>query len=240
MKDVGDVSYIRINSATVEFPLRGLRGGNSDDPRIIRHANGKISIQPLRDLSLEVASGDRIGILGANGAGKTTLLKVVAGILPLSKGSIEISGSLHSVLSIGDGLRSALTGRENTVLRYYFLGEPNGSEIRFVQDVASFAELGDFFDLPISTYSPGMLGRLMFAMSTVVHSDILIMDEWLGVSDADFQSKAAKRLHDLVNANDIFMIASHSRAILKQTTNKIVRLEDGGIKSVIATADLDA
>jgi ABC-type polysaccharide/polyol phosphate transport system ATPase subunit len=211
------VSHIKVDNITVEIPLRGLTGGDSGDPRIVRGKRGHLSIQPLRNLSLDIRSGDRVGLLGANGTGKTTLLKLIAGVIPLSKGT---------------------TGRENAVLRYYLLGEPNGSETAFIEDVQQFAALGDFFDLPISTYSPGMLGRLMFAMSTVMHSDILIMDEWLGVSDAEFQTKAAMRVYGLVNANDIFVIATHSRAILRQTTNKIVTLEGGGIKSITPTSEL--
>lgn len=232
------MSRVELMDVTVEIPLRGLTIGTVQDPRIVKKSLGTFAVRALDRVSFAASPGDRIGILGTNGAGKTTLLRVIAGLLPPASGKICMTGSVHSVLDIGDGLRSALTGRENAQLRYYLLGRPGGSEANFIQDVEEFAQIGDFFDLPATTYSPGMLSRLLFAMSTVKHADIFILDEWLGVADFSFQKRAADRLHQLIKRNDIFIIASHNRDILSETTNRIIVMKQGRIVREVAAEEV--
>ena len=132
-------------------------------------------------------------------------------------------------------MRFALTGRENARLRYHLLGEPGGSEETFVQNVEEFADLGEFFDLPVNIYSPGMLSRLLLAMSTVKHAEILLIDEWIGVTDQTFQKKVWNRIDELIMNNDIFVLASHSRDIIERTTDRTILLEEGRITNRKAT-----
>jgi ABC-type polysaccharide/polyol phosphate transport system ATPase subunit len=228
---------VHLEDVRVEIPLRGLKSVNTSDPRICT-TNGHMSIRALDGLTFHARGGERIGILGSNGAGKTTLLRVIAGLIPASAGRVSTSGKVHAVLNIGDGMRPSLTGRENAELRWHLLGCPLGSVDLFVNDVMDFADLGDFFDLPISTYSPGMVGRLLFAMSTIKQTGIFVLDEWLGVADVNFQDKAAQRLRALIEKNDIFIIASHSRSILQQTTSRTIILEHGRVHSEVASAQL--
>jgi ABC-type polysaccharide/polyol phosphate transport system ATPase subunit len=235
---VSGMSKVSLSRLTVEIPLRGVLHKSGSDPRIIERGRRNVYVRALHDITFEAVSGDRIGIVGSNGAGKSTLLRTIAGLLPPSSGTLTISGSLHGIFSLSDGMRLALTGRENARLQYYLLGEPGGSFEAFISDVESFADLGDFFELPLSTYSPGMMSRLLFAMGTFKHADILLLDEWIGVSDRSFQEKAAQRLHDLVDRYDILFIATHDRNILAQVTEKTIILENGELRDVMASKDI--
>ena len=223
------LSTVSLQSVSVEIPLRGVAHTQGHDARIVQRSSGLV-IRALNNVNLDLQPGVRVGVLGSNGAGMTTLLRAIAGLLPIASGTRLINGSVHGIFTLADGIRPALTGRENSNLRYFLLGEPGGSIEAFVDDVQSFSDLGDFFDLPVSTYSPGMLSRLLFAASTYKHADILLMDEWMGVSDRDFQEKAARRLHSLVDAHDILVIASHDRALLAQVTNQTLFLHNGEIR----------
>jgi ABC-type polysaccharide/polyol phosphate transport system ATPase subunit len=231
------MNEIILDHVSVEIPLRGLRTARGEDPRIARKRGG-LAVRALCDVSFVAKAGDRIGVLGPNGAGKTTLLRVLAGIVPKTSGKLHVVGQVHAIFNLGDGMRFALTGRENARLRYYLLGEPNGSAGAFINNVRAFADLGDFFDLPINTYSPGMLSRLVFAMGTIKHADVLLLDEWIGVADLTFQKKAADRLHDLISRNDIFIIASHNRDILRETTDRVLVMANGIIADVVDSKDI--
>ncbi|MDH3579564.1 MAG: ABC transporter ATP-binding protein [Hyphomicrobiales bacterium] len=226
------MSRIKLENVSVEIPLRGLSHIRHESQRVVRKSNGEIVIHALNDISFEAGPGARVGILGANGSGKTTLLRTLAGVVPATSGHISITGEVHAIFDLSDGMRFALTGRENARLRYYLLGEPGGSEESFVQEVKEFADLGEFFDLPVNIYSPGMLSRLLLAMSTVKHADILLIDEWIGVADQAFQKKVSSRINDLIMSNDVFVLASHSRDIIERTTDHTILLEDGEITRV--------
>ena len=230
--------YVKLTDVSVEIPLRGVTNRLGQDARIQERAGRGLVVSALRNITLEAAAGDRIGIVGSNGAGKSTLLRVIAGIIPPTSGIVNVAGNVHGIFNISDGLRMALSGRENARLRYFMLGEPGGSLVNFIASVEDFAELGKFFDLPISTFSPGMLSRLLFAMSTVKQADILLLDDWIGVADHAFQANAAGRLRDLVATNEIVFIASHDYGILRQVTDRSIVLEQGSIKAVVNSKDL--
>jgi ABC-type polysaccharide/polyol phosphate transport system ATPase subunit len=219
---------VKISNVTVDIPLRGLKSSDlADDPRIVRKRSGKLFLRALDNVSLEVRRGERIGIVGGNGNGKTTLLKLIGGMLPAASGSLEVRGSIRSLLTIGAGTALALTGRQNVHLRYALLGIRKMTLDEYVHDVSTFAELGAFFDLPVGTYSPGMQSRLQFAMSTVEPADILLLDEWMGVADRDFQHKAHDRLVSYIKSNEAFIFASHNDRLLSEMTDRRLRLEKG-------------
>jgi ABC-type polysaccharide/polyol phosphate transport system ATPase subunit len=233
------MSLVKLTDVFVEIPLRGVTGFSSSDPRFRNDPLRGPVVSALRGISLEINPGDRIGLMGANGAGKSTLLRVIAGMIPITAGSTEIKGDVYGIFNIADGVRMSLTGRENARLRHSLLGESSESPDAFIEGARAFADLGDFFELPVSSYSPGMLSRLMFAMSTVSSSDILLLDEWIGVADRVFQEKAAHRLRQLVNANDIVIIASHDPGIIREMTNRVIILDHGRVSRNVKTDEIE-
>ena len=229
---------VRLLNATVEVPLRGVSYSPevSADDRI--HWRGrKLMLRALSGVSLEIKRGERVGILGANGSGKTTLLRLIAGMLPADSGEVLVAGTVRAIITVGAGTVPSLSGRRNAELRHALLSLQATSVDDYVADVAEFAALGAFFDLPVGTYSPGMLSRLQFAMSTVEPADILILDEWLGVADSLFQEKAQLRLMSLIDRSDGFLLASHDENLLRQLTTRIVTLARGKVLSDVSEPD---
>jgi lipopolysaccharide transport system ATP-binding protein len=193
---------------------------------------GHISIEALKNLDLEVVSGDRIGIVGHNGSGKSTLLRLLSGIYEPSSGEIQRSGSISSLVDISLGINPESTGRENIFLRGKLMGLSRKEIDEKIDEIIEFSELGDYINLPVRIYSSGMLLRLAFAVSTSITADILIMDEWLSVGDGSFAERASKRLKELVDNSEILVVASHTRSLIEETCNKVVWLEHGVIKKV--------
>ncbi|PZP25011.1 MULTISPECIES: ATP-binding cassette domain-containing protein [Pseudomonas] len=220
---------VRLVEATVEIPLRGFRqhGPSSGDPRIFRARNGEWRLRALDRVSLEIRRGDRIGVSGSNGSGKTTLLRLLGGLLPLASGTIEHYGSVRPLINIGAGLSQTLTGRQNARLQHGLLDIKSMSPSSFEDNVNEFAGIGDFFDMPVSTYSPGMITRLQFAINTVEPSDLLLLDEWIGVADQDFYQKAQERLQSFIARNEAFVCASHNQVLLNTLTSKRLLIQSG-------------
>lgn len=200
--------------------------------------SGHVSISALSDVNLQLASGDRLGVIGHNGSGKSTLLRLLAGIYEPTSGSIHRSGSIASLVDIAIGINPENTGRENIVLRGKLMGLSKSDLSEKIEEIIEFSELGNFINLPVRTYSSGMLLRLAFAVATSIKADILIMDEWLSVGDGAFAEKAQKRLLDLVNGSEILVIASHSRELIEQVCNKVVWLEQGTVKKIGSASEL--
>lgn len=193
---------------------------------------GHISIEALKNLDLEISSGDRVGIMGHNGSGKSTLLRLLSGIYEPSSGSLERSGSISSLVDIALGINQESTGYENIFLRGKLMGLSKREIEGKIEEIIEFSELGDYINLPVRIYSSGMLLRLAFSVSTSISADILIMDEWLSVGDGAFAERASKRLRELVDSSEILVIASHTRSLIEETCNKVVWLEHGVIKKI--------
>lgn len=193
---------------------------------------GHISIEALKNLDLEIVSGDRVGIIGHNGSGKSTLLRLLSGIYEPSSGEIERNGSISSLVDISLGINPESTGRENIFLRGKLMGLSRKEIDEKIDEIIEFSELGDYINLPVRIYSSGMLLRLAFSVSTSITADILIMDEWLSVGDGSFAERASKRLRELVDNSEILVVASHTRSLIEETCNKVVWLEHGVIKKV--------
>src|SRR5262249_3259859 len=162
-----------------------------------------------QSVTLKVGSGERVGIIGRNGAGKTTLLSILAGITQPTRGTIEVSGSVHAILTIGTVLREEATGRENIFLDGAVHGHAQEASKALAATSIDFAELGEFIDRPVRTYSSGMKARLAFAMGAFTRSDILIIDETLSVGDAQFSRKATRRMKQLTGEGQIVIVVSH-------------------------------
>lgn len=171
-------------------------------------------VHALKQISLEIRPGERVGLLGHNGAGKSTFLKMLAGLYPISSGKREVIGTVRSLFDLSLGFEPDASGRENILYRGLLLGL-SPKFMRSIEDeVVEFAGLGEFIDYPIKTYSAGMQVRLAFAISTAVGGDILLLDEVIGAGDANFMAKAKQRILKLIEQSEILVLASHDFSAL--------------------------
>ena len=230
------VSIIADN-VTVDFPIystphRSLKKSLlkiATGGRISSDAGGAVVVRALDGVSFDLKEGDRLGLTGHNGSGKSTLLRVLAGVYEPTGGSLSVQGRIASLLDISIGMDHEASGLENIFLRGILLGLSKSDIQKKTEEIINFSGLGDFIDLPVRTYSSGMAMRLAFSIATSVEADILLMDEWLSVGDADFVKKAEDRLKALVNKTPILVMASHSPEILKEVCSRVMRLEKGKI-----------
>jgi ABC-2 type transport system ATP-binding protein/lipopolysaccharide transport system ATP-binding protein len=238
------VSFLRLRDVSVEFPiyqgssrsLKKLLLASSTRGNLARDAGDRINVRALSDVSLEIADGDRVALLGLNGAGKTTLLKVLAGVYEPTRGRFLSSGRVSSLLDIQVGLNGDATGHENIILRGMYMGIHPRDMRAQAAAVAEFTELGDYLDMPVRTYSAGMMIRLAFAISTCIPPDILIMDEWISAGDAHFLAKAQRRVEAFVRASSILVLASHSLELVERWCNRGILLHQG---RVLATGPVE-
>jgi lipopolysaccharide transport system ATP-binding protein len=231
------MGYICTQDLVVQFAVYGL-GSRSLKKNLIRAATGgalatdaadRVVVKALDGVSLEFREGERIGVIGHNGSGKTTLLRVLAGIYEPISGALEVRGSVVSMLSITLGMDPDATGLENVSLRGAVMGLSKKETDNIAEQVGDFAGLGDYMYMPLRTYSSGMAMRLAFAISTAVSADIILMDEWLTVGDADFADKSQRRLNELMGSAKIVVLASHDTSVLAKYCTRIIRLDHGQI-----------
>ena len=222
------MAHIKLDQASVEIPIYSNHNRSIKNSLLKNLTKDKVlphSVKALNNITLDLKDGDRLGVMGPNGAGKSTLLRTLAGVYHPTSGSIDVSGSIASLIDISLGMDSEATGYENIRMRGIMMGMKL-KQIKLIEDeIAEFTELGKFLELPIRTYSTGMHMRLGFAVSTTVPADIILMDEWLSVGDSDFLIKAEKRLHDYIQKSSILVIASHSEELISKLTNQTLRLE---------------
>lgn len=186
-------------------------------------------IHALRDISFTIHPGERVALIGHNGAGKSTLLKTIAGLYPISSGKVNVQGNVRALFELSLGFEAEATGRENILYRGLLLGNSPKQMRQLQEEIIDFADLGDFIDYPIKTYSAGMQVRLAFAISTMVSGDLLLLDEVLGAGDAAFMQKAKSKINELVNNAEIMLLASHDFASIKQLCNRALVLHKGEI-----------
>jgi lipopolysaccharide transport system ATP-binding protein len=223
----------------VEFPIyenshRSLKKAvlNLSTGGKIGQDTGKHSIVTALDsLNFRFEEGTRVGLLGHNGSGKTTLLRVLSGVYAPVRGQLKVTGSIASLLDVSMGLDPDATGFENIYLRGILDGLKPAKIRSKIDEIADFSELGDYLNLPVRTYSSGMMLRLAFAISTSIEADIIIMDEWLSVGDAAFSAKAAIRLESLVGKASILVVASHDPSLIQRICNRKITMEHGRIIS---------
>lgn len=235
------MASITLEDVSFWYPVFDVTG-RSLKVSVMRHFGGDrdagvVEVQALSEVSLEVKEGDRIGLIGRNGAGKSTLLKVLAGLVHPQRGGIRISGRVVPLLTRGLGIHPELSGYQNIELPMRLLGA-NEAEIRRARrEVPEWSGLGDFIHLPVRTYSDGMRARLLFAISTAVRGEILVMDEWLSAGDADFVGKAQARLEEMLETTRIVVLSSHSLEIIRKMCNRVCWMERG---QIVMTGPADA
>ena len=216
---------------TINRSLKGSVMASATGGRIASASKNVTVVQALKDISLDIKPGDRVGLLGHNGAGKTSLLRMMAGIYEPTSGLIRVQGRVSSFINLGLGMDLEATGTENILLCGLMFGLEFDEIRRLTPSIGEFSGLGDFLDMPVRTYSSGMSMRLVFSIVTSVHAEILLMDEWLSVGDAEFVEHAEQRLRNLVDSASILVLASHNEEKVKSICNVIVRLEHGEIIS---------
>ncbi len=197
--------------------------------RLQQDSRQRIVVHALRDVSLTLSSGDRLGLIGSNGAGKTTLLRTLAGIYEPVLGRVEVHGRIGALLDPNLGMNAELTGRENIALRGLYNGLSHPAIARLEEDVQDFAELGEFLDLPLRFYSSGMVVRLGFALATAIRPEVLLMDEWFLAGDAAFMDKATARLEAMVRDAEILVLSSHSAPVILDWSTRVIRMDGGRV-----------
>jgi len=223
----------------IEFPVAppnarsfrhlALRTASRVGGRVSKNAGSFQFVQALDDISFSLQQGDRLGLVGHNGAGKTTLIRVLAGIYEPTRGSLRVVGRNVPMFDIGLGMDEEASGYENIRTRGLILGlSPQEIDDR-IPEIAEFAELGDYLELPIRTYSSGMLLRLVFSIAASIHGDIILMDEWIAVGDAQFRKKTHDRLQDITMRSGIVVLASHDHGLLRDTCNLGLYLDGGRV-----------
>ena len=198
--------------------------------RIQQDSRNRVVVQALRDVSFQLRTGDRLGLVGVNGAGKTTLLRVLAGIYEPVLGRVAIEGTMSALLDPNLGMNGDLTGRENIALRGLYSGLSRAAIRVLEDDVQAFSDLGDFLDLPVRLYSSGMVVRLGFALATAIHPQVLLMDEWLLAGDATFMQRAEARLSGMVKGAEILVLSSHVPSYIEAWCTRVLWLDQGRVR----------
>ncbi len=234
------MANIDLHKVSVEFPVYNVHA-RSIKKQFLRFATGgavvkdknersHVVVNALKDISLSLKDGDRVGLIGHNGSGKSTLLRLLARIYEPSSGHLRIDGSVSPMLNISYGIEGEFTGHENINVRGTVLGLTRQQIKEKTAEIAEFSGLGDYLSMPIRTYSNGMFVRLAFAISTSIRPDILLVDEVFGAGDADFMERAKKKMISLLQQSSIVVLATHSDALITEFCNKVLLLEGGRIK----------
>jgi ABC-type polysaccharide/polyol phosphate transport system ATPase subunit len=192
-----------------------------------RSLNPIMQVHALSDITLKVANGDRLGVIGHNGAGKSTLLKVLAGVYRPTAGQLRVEGRVSSLFDLALGFEQEASGWENISYRSYLQGE-TPTTVKVKRDaIAEFSELGDFLNTPVRYYSAGMLVRLAFSIATAIDPEVLLVDEVLSVGDLTFQEKARRRMREMVDRAHLMVMVSHDMDSLTRICNRGVWMDHG-------------
>lgn len=228
---------IEVSHVSMRFNLSSQKVDNLKEYfiKLIRKELKYKEFWALRDVSLNIEKGDRVGVLGLNGAGKSTLLKIIAGVLKPTQGKVTVRGKIAPLLELGAGFEKEYTGAENIYLYGAVLGYPRDFITAKYEEIIEFSELGKFIDVPLKNYSSGMKSRLGFAIATIVEPEVLILDEVLAVGDAKFKKKCEAKIQSMFDKGVTVLFVSHSLAQVQKICNKAILLEKG---KIIAQGDI--
>lgn len=228
----GSEAPIQINDLSLQYRMPNIKT-RSFKEFAIRALQGKLRYSEfwaLRNISLDVHAGEILGIIGHNGAGKSTLLKVVSRVIKPTEGRVRVVGHLAALLAVGAGFHKELTGRENIFLNGAMLGFSKQEMEEKFERIVDFAEMWDFIDQPLRTYSSGMRARLGFAVATDTKPDILIIDEILAVGDEAFKNKSAEKMRTFHDRGTTTLLVSHSMATVKDICHRVAWLHQGELR----------
>jgi ABC-type polysaccharide/polyol phosphate transport system ATPase subunit len=233
---------IDVDNLGVRYNLRLTRKTTVRDSfkNLAKRKEGPTSFWALRDVTFRVQHGESLAVIGPNGAGKSTLLQVLAGIIAPSEGSIHVVGKISSLLTLGAGFDQELTGRDNILLAGAFLGMEHKDMEARLPGIIDFADIGEFIDAPIKTYSSGMRARLGFSISTAVDPDVLLLDEVLATGDAVFRAKSKERIKELTHAAKGIVLVTHDMQWVTEFCNRAMLLDHGHVISEGNPADVVA
>ena len=220
---VNDVSVTYRTSIEGKPTLRSTIGRLGRRQRIVRE------VEALKNVNFRIKRGAVYGVVGANGAGKSTLMRTVTGILPPSEGRVEVKGRVSTLLALGVGFNKELTGRENVVLGGLAAGLSREQIAEKYEGIVDFAELEDFMDMPMRTYSSGMYGRLAFSVAVSMEPDILVIDEALSVGDAQFKKKSFEKMKQLCGEDRTILLVTHAMGTVKKLCDRAVWLHKGEV-----------
>lgn len=240
MTETASGAIVSLNEVMISFPV--YQGGSrSLKKRVLFHgsagkigrdASDKVVIEALRDVSFSLQAGDRVALIGANGAGKTTLLRAIAGIYEPVQGRVVTRGRISPMFDINLGIDADLSGFDNIRLRALLLGLTPAEIEQRLPEIVEFTELGDYLDMPVRTYSAGMILRLSFAVATCFEPEILLMDEWILAGDAHFMTKAEARVRSFVERARVMVLASHNLELCSRWCTKGIWLDRGSIREL--------
>lgn len=193
----------------------------------------KIVVEALKGISFHAEKGEVLGIVGRNGSGKSTLLRTLAGVFSPDAGTIDLKGNSISLLSLGTGFQSEISGRENIMLNGMLLGFTEEQISDKMDKIISFAEIGEFIDMPVRTYSSGMNSKLAFSITAILETDIILVDEVLSVGDAKFRKKSYNKMRQLIDDKDrTALIVSHQENTLCDLCDRVLWLHDGELRMI--------
>lgn len=233
-------SVIEMNEVSVRYrvPHEPIRSIKEYAIRAVRQRLRHDEYWALRTVSVQVQSGEVLGIIGRNGAGKSTLLKVISRVLRPTGGRVRVCGWVAPLLELGAGFHPELSGRENVFLNGTLLGHPRREIAARFDQIVDFAETWDFIDAPLRMYSTGMVARLGFAVATAWEPDILILDEVLGVGDEVFQRKCVEKISSFRNRGTTVLLVSHNMAQVKSMCHRVLWLDYGTVHGLGGTEDI--
>jgi teichoic acid transport system ATP-binding protein len=198
--------------------------------KLSRRAKVVRQVEAVRDVSFEVPRGTVLGVIGANGAGKSTLVRAMAGILPPTSGRLEVHGRVSTLLALGVGFDRKLTGRQNVLLGGLAAGMHREQLHDKYDEIVEFAELGEYMDMPMRTYSAGMYGRLAFSVAVSMEPDILLIDEALSVGDAHFKQKSFGKMRELCEQAHTIVLVSHGMRAMRRLADEVLWLDKGEMR----------
>lgn len=232
-------AVIQVDDASVAYRIRFGATSSLKETIIntLKRKNSDVEIKALRGISFQVNKGETLAVIGRNGAGKSTLLKLLSRVLPPTTGRVIVRGSVAPMIELGAGFNPELTGRENIVLYGTLLGRKPAEMRERAGEIAQWAELNEFIDLPLRTYSSGMAAKLAFATATDSTSEIILIDEILSVGDAAFVEKSKSRINQILKGDAAVVLVSHDEVAIKRIATHALWLDHG---KVIAYGEVDA
>jgi ABC-2 type transport system ATP-binding protein len=225
---------IEVNNVDLNYVIRHGRARTIKEAAInaIKRIDLDITVGALKDINFTVDHGEVLAIVGHNGAGKSTLLKLLSRVLPPTKGVVKVNGTVAPMLELGAGFNSELSGEDNILLFGVLLGNSTKGMKSKVKEIAEWSGLTEQIQLPLRTYSSGMMARLAFAVATFQKSDVLIIDEILAVGDSEFQIKSKARLQELISHGEATILVSHDLKIVEDLATKVLWLDHGNLKMI--------